>query len=835
MTNNTQVLVDVVLPLAVSQYFTYKVPEELIHDVSIGKRVIVPFGKQRIFAALIRNIRHSENEDLSGLKSIQSILDEKAIVNEFQFELWAWLADYYLCQEGEVMNAALPPGLKLQSETKVVLNPAFELDIQELEPMEHLLYESLLSRQEMSIDEVAQVLKKKTVHALLKRMLEKGMIILSEEIEERYKPKKETRVRLSPAYEIDSELHNLFLEYEQDKRKARQLEALMVFLKLLYQKEEKDYVKKQDLLKEENISSSALQTLIRNNILKEWDVRIDRIPVATGDYVAPYTLSEAQQTALMEIKNSYEQKNVALLHGVTSSGKTEVYIHLIEEIIKSGKQVLYLLPEIALTTQIITRLRRHFGDRVGVYHSRYSSNERIEVWNQVNRFSEENAEGSYFKSQIVLGARSALFLPYSKLGLVIVDEEHDSSYKQNDPAPRYHGRDTAIVLAKIHGAKVLLGSATPSLESYYNALAGRYGLVNLKQRFGGVHMPEIVVADVKEATRKKIMKSHFTPELIQSIDLALKNKEQVILFQNRRGFSPYLECRQCNWIPNCKNCSVTLTYHKQSHQLKCHYCGYGQTVPASCMQCGDHHLEVKGFGTEKIEEEIAIFFPSASIARMDLDATRSKQSFHKIITDFEERRIDILVGTQMVTKGLDFDNVSTVGIINADQLLNFPDFRSHERSFQLMAQVSGRSGRKQKQGRVIIQTQQPNHWVIRDVVRNDYEAFYKRDLFERHKFNYPPHTRLIEIIIRHKDSDVVQDAAGVFATMLRNKLGHRIIGPHIPLVSRIRNLYHRVVIIKIEREVSSKDAKSKIRECMAAFYANRDNHPVQMHVDVDPM
>lgn len=835
MTNNTQVLVDVVLPLAVSQYFTYKVPEELRHDISQGKRVIVPFGKQRIFAALIRNIRQSENEDLSGLKSVQSILDEKAIVNEYQFELWAWMADYYLCQEGEVMNAALPPGLKLQSETKVVLNPAFELDILELEPLEQIIYESLLSRQEMSIEEVSQVLKKKTVHALLKKMLEKGMIILSEEIEERYKPKKETRIRLSPAYEIDSELHTLFQEYEQDKRKGKQLETLMVFLKLLYQKEEKDFVRKQDLLKEENISSSALHTLIRNNILKEWDVRVDRIPVATGEHVDPSSLSEAQQKALKDIKNAYEQKNVALLHGVTSSGKTEVYIHLIEETIKSGKQVLYLLPEIALTTQIITRLRRHFGDRVGVYHSRYSSNERIEVWNQVNRFSEENAEGSYFKSQIVLGARSALFLPYSKLGLVIVDEEHDSSYKQNDPAPRYHGRDTAIVLAKIHGAKVLLGSATPSLESYYNALAGRYALVDLKQRFGGVHMPEIVVADVKEATRKKIMKSHFTPELIQSIDLALKNKEQVILFQNRRGFSPYLECRQCNWIPNCKNCSVTLTYHKQSHQLKCHYCGYGQTVPASCMQCGDHHLEVKGFGTEKIEEEIAIFFPSASIARMDLDATRSKQSFHRIITDFEERRIDILVGTQMVTKGLDFDNVSTVGIINADQLLNFPDFRSHERSFQLMAQVSGRSGRKQKQGRVIIQTQQPNHWVIRDVVKNDYEAFYKRDLFERHKFNYPPHTRLIEIIIRHKDSDVVQDAAGVFATMLRNKLGQRVIGPHIPLISRIRNLYHRVVIIKIEREVSSKDAKNKIRECMSAFYANRDNHPVQMHVDVDPM
>lgn len=834
MNQNTQVLVDVVLPLAVTQYFTYKVPEEFSSDVAPGKRVIVPFGKQRIFAALIKNVR-----TVAGLtddyKTVQSVLDENAIVNSFQFQLWDWISEYYLCQVGEVMNAALPPGLKLQSETKVTLNPAFDPEGMEMDSSEQLLHETLLSRQEMRIDEVAEVLRKKSVHLLLKRMLEKGMVILSEEIEERYKPKKETRIRLSPAFESDASLHELFREYEQDKRKAKQLEALMIFLKLLYQKAEKDFVKKNDLLKEESLSTSALHTLIKNNILKEWEVRVDRLPVATGEQVAPYVLSEAQQLSLDEIKNEFREKEVALLHGVTSSGKTEVYIHLIEETIRSGKQVLYLLPEIALTTQIITRLRRHFGDRVGVYHSRYSSNERIEVWNQVNRFGEEGSGGPFLKSQIVLGARSAMFLPFSRLGLVIVDEEHDSSYKQNDPAPRYNGRDTAVVLAGFHGAKVVLGSATPSLESYYNATAGRYGLVRLNQRFGGVLMPEIVVADVKEATRKRIMKSHFTPELIQSVDLALKNREQVILFQNRRGFSPYLECRQCNWIPNCKNCSVTLTYHKQSHQLKCHYCGYGQHVPAACFQCGDHHLEVKGFGTEKIEEEIAIFFPEARIARMDLDATRSRLSFHRIITDFEEQRIDILVGTQMVTKGLDFDNVSTVGIINADQLLNFPDFRSHERSYQLMAQVSGRSGRKQKQGRVIIQTQQPNHWVIRDVIKNDYEAFYKRDLYERHKFNYPPHSRLVEIIIRHKDSDVVQEAAGTFAAMLKNKLGQRVIGPHIPLISRIRNLYHRVVIIKIEREISSKDAKNKIRECMAAFYANREHHPVQMHVDVDPM
>ncbi|HNP49447.1 MAG TPA: primosomal protein N' [Bacteroidia bacterium] len=834
MNNKNQFLVDVILPLPVNQHFTYLVPEELVASCSPGKRVIVPFGKSRIFAAIIRNVRES-SEPVDGFKAIQSVLDEMPIVNSFQFDLWSWISEYYLCQQGEVMNAALPPGLKLQSETKVMLNPSLDSNIENFEPQEQVLIEQLLKEHEMRIEDVADLLKKKSVHLILKRMMEKGIIILSEEIEERYKPKKEIRLKFSAAYESDSALHGLFQEYEQDKKKEKQLETLMTFLKLLYQKEGKDYVRKQDLIKEETVSTSSLNTLIKNNILKEWEVRVDRMPVSTVEQQAPFELSLAQQTAIEEVKSGFVDKDVALLHGVTSSGKTELYIHLIEETIRAGKQVLYLLPEIALTTQIITRLRRHFGDRVGVYHSRYSSNERVETWNHVNKFSEQGNTSSYLKAQIVLGARSALFLPFSKLGLIIVDEEHDSSYKQNDPAPRYHGRDTAIVLAKMHHAKVILGSATPSLESYYNAQAGRYALVKLQQRYGGVHMPQIMVADVKEASRKRIMKSHFTPELIESVDLALKNKEQIILFQNRRGFSPYLECKQCNWIPNCKNCSVTLTYHKQSHQLKCHYCGYGQHVPAACLQCGDHHLEVKGFGTEKIEEEIAIFFPDARIARMDLDATRSKQSFHRIITDFEERRIDILVGTQMVTKGLDFDNVSTVGIINADQLLNYPDFRSHERSFQLMAQVSGRSGRKQKQGKVIIQTQQPNHWVIRDVVKNDYEGFYKRDLYERHKFNYPPHSRLIEIIIRHKDTHVVHEASTAFATLLRNKLGQRVIGPHIPLISRIRNLYHRVVIIKLEREISSTEAKNKIKECQVAFYANRENHAVQMHVDVDPM
>lgn len=831
---NSQHLVDVILPLPVPLFFTYKVPLELLDALAIGKRVIVPFGRQKIHAAIVKSIR-SESSVNNDLKEIQTVLDDFPVVNDYQFQLWEWMAEYYMCHQGEVMNAALPSGLKMQSETRVLLNPGYSLETNDLNEQEYLVYEALHERQEMSVEEVSALLNKKSSHSILKKMIEKGIVLLLEEIEDRYKPKIESRLRLAPAYASDSALQELFLQFEQDKRKEKQLEALMIFLKLLYNQPERAWVKKKDLTKESDLSPSALQTLLKNNILKEFEVRVDRLPVAAGEQVLPVPLSVAQQNAYQELKQGFASQEIQLLHGVTSSGKTELYIHLIEETLREGKQVLYLLPEIALTTQIITRLRKHFGDRVGVYHSRYSSHERVEVWNQVNRFSSIEEGSPFLKSQIVLGARSAVFLPYSKLGLVIVDEEHDSSYKQQDPAPRYNGRDTAIVLARLHKAKVLLGSATPSLESYSNAMAGRYGLVRLFERYGGVKMPAIVVADVKEASRKKMMKSHFTPQLLQAVEEALKNKEQVILFQNRRGFSPFLECRQCNWIPHCRNCSVTLTYHKQSNQLKCHYCGFAQNVPATCGQCGDHYLEVKGFGTEKIEEEIAIFFPQARIGRMDLDATRTKQSFQRIISDFEEGQIDILVGTQMVTKGLDFDNVSTVGIINADQLLNFPDFRSHERSYQLMAQVSGRSGRKQKQGKVIIQTQQPDHWVIQDVVKNDYEAFYKRDLQERQKFNYPPHSRLIEIVIRHNEQEEVQESANSIAVLLRSKLGSRVIGPHLPLVARIRNYYHRVIIVKIERNVSSKEAKKFIRDSFATFYTNRDHQSTKIHIDVDPV
>ena len=830
MPESNKLYVEVLLPIPLGNLFSYQVPSEMAEEIIVGKRVIVPFGRQKIYSGLIKSIFYSHpNPD--SLKSIHAVLDDEPLVNSRQFALWEWMSDYYMCTQGEVMNGALPSALKLASETKVILAEDADLESEDLSANDELLINILSKNKDVTVDSLAKLMNKSSIHQLLKKAVEKGIVILTEEINARYKPKFEARLRLSENYKSESEMAILFQQLEQDVRKARQLEALIIFLKFLYDENMRDSVKKSLVANHTEISKSSLQTLIANGILVEFNVQVDRIPTSGDSTIPPSKLSSNQTQSLSEIKSAFQNHDVTLLHGVTSSGKTEIYIHLIEEAVKQGKQVLYLLPEIALTTQIIVRLQKHFGKKVGVYHSRYSGNERVEVWNHVLKFSANNKEQ---QSTVILGARSSLFLPYSNLGLIIVDEEHDSSYKQNDPAPRYNGRDTAMVLAKIHGAKTLLGSATPSLESYFNAETNRYGLVKLNERHGGVKLPEIIVADIAEAKRKKIMKSIFSPALLDGIKLALDNKEQIILFQNRRGFSPFIECRQCNWIPHCKNCSVTLTYHKQSKSLKCHYCGYLENLPSFCPNCADHHLEEKGFGTEKIEEEIGIFFPDATVARMDLDSTRTRSSFQRIISEFEDRQIDILVGTQMVTKGLDFDNVSTIGIINADQLLNFPDFRAFERSYQLMSQVSGRSGRKSKQGKVIIQTTQPSHWVIGEVVKHNYEGFYNRDLHERNRFGYPPHSRLIEINMRNKDVELIQDSSNAFGIMLRESLGNRVTGPHLPLISKIRNQYYRTLLIKIERGASTVEVKNKIKAEIQKFNMNKAYHPVQIIIDVDP-
>jgi primosomal protein N' (replication factor Y) len=824
---------DVILPLAIPRLLTYEILPESSSSVAVGKRVIVQVGKQKIYSGLVKRI-HNQIPLYSDIKIIQSVLDDEAIVNEKQFRLWEWIAEYYMCTIGEVMNCALPASLKLQSETTIILNPDYPHSHENLSDKEYIIYEALLIRHHLSLMESAKILQRKSAHSILKAMIEKGIVLVAEEMQNKYKAKQEVRLKLSENYIEEKKLEKVFSELE--RRSPKQLESLMVFMKLLYEHPDKRYVKRIDLAHHESVTAAALTGLLKKKILEEEVVIVDRLQFNDGEISPPHSLSNFQSESIKQVKKYFEKHDAVLLHGVTSSGKTELYIHLIEETIRSGKQVLYLLPEIALTTQMIKRLRKHFGKGVGVYHSRYNSNERVEIWRNVLKFKSGNYkyDKGYADSQIILGARSALFLPYSDIGLVIIDEEHDPSYKQNELAPRYHARDAALILARIHGAKTLMGSATPSLESYFNTEEKKYGIVKMQERFGGMEMPEIVISDVKEATRKRQMKSHFTPVMTEAINNALNDKEQIILFQNRRGFAPVLECNNCSWIPHCKNCTVTLTYHKQVGQLKCHYCGYVQNPPSVCAQCGETHLEIKGFGTEKIEEEISLLFPDAKIARLDSDTTRTKHAFQNIINDFEERKIDVLIGTQMVTKGLDFENVSTVGIINADQMLNFPDFRAHERGFQLMEQVSGRSGRKLKRGKVIIQTHQPDHWLIDDVVKHDYENFYHRDLTERKKFLYPPHTRLIELTLKHRDAEHLHEGSFLFADNLRKHLGKRIIGPHQPLIARIRNLWQKSILVKIEREASPTKVKEIIYNSWIEFHSMKNYHSILIEIDVDP-
>ena len=588
------------------------------------------------------------------------------------------------------------------------------------------------------------------------------------------------------------------------------------------------------MLKKELVEKSGVSgftELVKKEVFETYEQEVSRVKAAfasNGQGEHEISFNKHQKRAIAEIKAGFEEKDVTLLHGVTSSGKTEIYIHLMEEALASGKQVLYLLPEIALTSQIINRLKVHFGGRIGVYHSKYSDNERVEIWNAVN-------EGGGLKCDIILGARSALFLPFSKLGLIIVDEEHETSYKQHEPAPRYHARDSAIYLAGLHGAKTLLGTATPAMETYNNAKSGKYALVEIFTRFGDMVLPEIKIVDLGEAIRKKEMHSHFSSTLIDLMGKALDNNEQIILFQNRRGFSPFVECYMCGWIPECKNCDVTLTYHKVANNLRCHYCGFSADVATRCGACGDTNVQTKGFGTEKVEEDLAHFFPNAKVARMDLDTTRAKNSYQQIIADFESRSIDVLIGTQMVAKGLDFDHVSLVGILNADSMLGYPDFRSYERSFQLMAQVGGRAGRKNKQGMVVLQTYKPEHHVVQNVLKTDFKSQYAQELVHRKQFNYPPFTRLISITMKHKDRQTLDGAASIFIDALRERLGKRVLGPEYPSVNRVRNLYQKVALIKVEVKSSIVSVKDILKEEIDNFRVNKDLRSVRIIIDVDPM
>jgi primosomal protein N' (replication factor Y) len=825
----TTLFADVILPLPVPGLFTYRVPYEMNNLIALWKRVVVQFGKKKIYTAVVVHIHENPPKNYT-VKYILSILDQTPVMNSIQFSFWQWISSYYMCEPGEVMNVAIPSALKLASETQIMLNPGFGGDFDSLNHHEYLLAEALDIRKSLTVSEVENIVGKARIIPLIKTLMEKGVILIEEELKEKFKPKMETYLTLSEELRDEGKLKAVFDRLE--KKAFRQLEALMKFIELSkFGTTEPLEVKLTNLTKKVPHSNAAVNALIDKGILKSDRQTTSRL----GEYhaissPANIELNESQAKALDEIHAAFSNNKTALLHGVTSSGKTEIYIRLIDEAIENGKQVLYLLPEIALTTQIINRLRKYFGNKVGVYHSKYNENERVEIWNNVL-----DNQDSGIKYSIVLGPRSALFLPYSNLGLVIVDEEHDYSYKQYDPAPRYNARDAAVYLSGLYRANVLLGSATPSLESFYNARSGKYALVELPNRYGDIQMPEIRVADIQTETRERTMKSHFSSVLLDHVNDALKNREQVILFQNRRGFSLRIECDTCNWIPECKHCDVTLIYHKHNNQLKCHYCGYSRRVPERCDSCGSTHLQMKGFGTEKVEDDLAILYPDVRIRRMDLDTTRSKNAYQSIINDFEDRRIDILVGTQMVTKGLDFDNVSLVGILNADSMISYPDFRSYERSFQLMAQVSGRAGRKNKRGKVLIQAYNPRHAVIRDVIEHNYLSMYQSQILERRNFRYPPFYRLISLSLKHKDARLLNEAARELALLLREKLQNRILGPEYPVVSKIKNLFIKNILVKLEKSENLKEQKKTILDVIGKFKGIASYKAVRVIIDVDPV
>lgn len=810
--------IEVIIPLSLSKTFTYRVSEIEFNFIQKGMRIAVPFGKSKIYSALVIDL-HQTSPTLYEAKEIHQILDEKPIVNELQINHWFWIASYYMCAIGDVYRGALPSALLLESETIISQNKENFIDETLLTDDEFLIYEALQHQSSLKIQNIIDILNKKTVLPIVQRLLHKNIITLQEEIQEEYKPKLIRYIRLNENYASDEKLIELLDSLKSEKRKN----VLLTYFQL--QASEKKAITVKQLTESSQSSSAIIKALIEKQIFEEYFVQKDRVNFAKNKINNILSLSTAQQNAYHEIKAFFVEKEVCLLHGVTSSGKTEIYTKLIEKYIEQGKQVLYLLPEIALTTQLVSRLTAYFGNKVAVFHSKYSNNERVEVWNNVNNNLET--------AQIVIGARSALFLPFSNLGLIIVDEEHEQTFKQQDPAPRYHARDAAIVLANSHQAKVLLGSATPSIETYYNATSGKFGLVTLKERFGKVQMPEIELVDLKDSYFRKKMKGHFSVTLIDNITEAFANGEQVILFQNRRGFSPVLECMSCGHVPQCSQCDVSLTYHKFKSQLRCHYCGYSMAKPSNCHVCSSVDIETKGFGTEQIELELAELFPQKNIKRMDQDTTRGKYSFEKIIDGFKNREIDVLVGTQMLAKGLDFDNVSLVGIMNADNMLYHPDFRAFERSYQMMTQVAGRSGRAEKRGKVIIQTYNPLHNIIQQVTNNDYESMYKEQLYERKIYFYPPFYRLIKLTLKHRDFEKLKEGSMWLYQVLQQNLAIPVLGPEEPAIGRIRNEYIRTIMIKIPGETSLQGTKKTIQKILNSFDLISQYRTIKVTVNVD--
>jgi primosomal protein N' (replication factor Y) (superfamily II helicase) len=819
-----EIYADIILPVPAEGTFTYRIPDGLRDKIAPGMRVIVPFGSRKFYTGIIRRLHDTAAEGFK-IREIESVQDIMPVVNSLQMEFWEWISEYYLCTYGEVMKAALPSGLKPESITELFLVRIPDGNML-LSAEENKILNSLKEGKGKRLNDLRNETNILHPEKWVSLLIQKGLVSSGEIITKKYKPRTEVFINLNSEFRNPEKLDELL---ESLMKMPRQVDLLRYFK----QKPEpttdiEKGIRKKELKILPGYSESTLRTLINKKILVS-DIReISRLTAGESGSSEPGVLTSVQKTALDSITKAFSKNKVVLLHGVTSSGKTEIYFHLIRNQVKQGRQVLYLLPEIVLTAQIVKRLRAVFGGQVGIYHSRYSDQERVETWyNLVTK-----PEGRTIS--IVLGARSAIFLPFTNLGLVIIDEEHEHSYKQADPAPRYHARDAAIILASIHNANVILGTATPSFESYYNALSGKYELVELKERYGKIELPEIRIVNLREQYRKKLMKSHFSGPLLEELNLTLEKKQQVILFQNRRGFSPFLECQSCGWVPRCKRCDVSLVYHKQRNQLVCHYCGYSMKIPGICQQCNQPDLRTRGFGTEKIVEELNLFFPGASVVRFDLDTAHLKRQYEKIILDFEEKKTDILVGTQIITKGLDFDNVGLVGILNADNLLNYPDFRAYEHSYQLLSQVAGRAGRKHQRGVVIIQTSDPENVVIRSVVKQDFRSFYDSQIGERQIFNYPPYNRLITVLIRHRAFNIVSEMAGIVAKEFANIQDMYVLGPQPPPIGRIKNWYIQKILIKIPRKGHLTTWKQRIRIILNHYKIQNKFKSVQYFLDVDP-
>jgi primosomal protein N' (replication factor Y) (superfamily II helicase) len=821
---------DVILPLPLPKLYTYRIPFEMNDEVLVGVRVIVQFGAKRVLSCIVAEIHEQAPADYQA-KYILDVLDDTPIVTVPQLKLFKWIADYYMCTLGEVINAALPSALKLSSESRIQLHPHFnpEEDDIPLAAQEAKIIYALQHNQAMTFTDIGNLLQVKSYHKYIKSLIQKEAIIIYEQVSDKFSPKVVKKIRLSEHFvQEEGMLEELF---EQLTPRPKQLDILLNYLQKVpvHQDVNLNYkgIEKSALTNNPHLSKSSIDSLIKKGVLEQFDQIISRFPVDDSPRQLPMNLSEHQLHAKDEILGLFKEKDTVLLHGVTGSGKTEVYIDLIKHALEGGGQVLYLLPEIALTAQIVTRLMKVFGEKLGVYHSKFSDNERAEVWQGV-------LSGRF---QVVVGVRSAVFLPFHNLSLIIVDEEHEASYKQYEPAPRYNARETALMMAHLQGAKTLLGSATPAIETYYNCKTDRWGLVTMLKRFGEAQLPDVELVNTREEQQRKTMHSHFSSKLLDGIEARLKRKEQVILFQNRRGYAPFISCDECSWIPKCRNCAVSLSYHKFSGELRCHYCGYHERMPSDCPACGATTLKSMGFGTEKIEDDLKLMLPSAEVQRMDLDTTKKKNSYQQIIADFENGKTNVLVGTQMVTKGLDFENVSLVGILNADSIIHFPDFRAHERAFQLFVQVSGRAGRKGKPGTVIIQTRDPMQAIFRKVKSVDYEALYAHEIEERMRFSYPPFVRMIKVTVKHADERTSENAAIVLSKDLTDRLGkQQVLGPEIPYIFRIRNLFLNEIHIKLPREnVNLRTAKGQIAMAIQQLYQMPDFKGIRVVADVDPM